>query len=185
MKTKRLFNQVLKPYKKIIKDIRGNYTDIEVVIGSKFCCYCRHDYDLQIEIPIFEDKMGSLAFNQKMQKRLQEYGITEKYSNELLSFLHEIGHIYTYSKVNDFVYIRITNLIMKIQAIFCNSDKVRNLAYKAYFNLALEKNADKWAMQYIKSHQSQVHQWEQDLAKNYKKIYPLLLDKLDLEIAEN
>ena len=74
---------------------------------------------------------------------------------------------------------------MKIQAMFCNSDKVRNLAYKAYFNLALEKNADKWAMQYIKSHQSQVHQWEQALTKNYKKIYPLLLDKLDLEMVED
>ena len=171
MKIKRLFNQILKPYKSIIKDITGNYTDINVVIGSKFCCFCREDYDLEIEIPIFEDILGHRAFYNKMQNRLQEYGIEEMYSAELLSFLHEVGHIYTYNKLNDRLYIIGTNLIQKIQAtiLFRNSLTLTNWCYKRYFNLALEKNADKWAMEYIKSHQSQVRQWEQALKKNYSK----------------
>lgn len=180
MKTKRYFNQILKPYKAIIKDITGNYTDIRVTIGEKFCCFCREDYDLEIEIPVFEDISGSKAFNEKMQRRLKEYGIQEQYSNEILSFLHEIGHIYTYSKFNDFMYIRMTNLIQKIQAIFCNSEKVTNWMYQKYFNLALEKNADKWAMEYIKEHQEQVKEWEQAIAKNYTKILPKLVNNLNI-----
>ena len=180
MKTKRYFNQILKPYKTIIKDITGNYTDIRVTIGEKFCCFCREDYDLEIEIPVFEDISGSKAFNEKMQRRLKEYGIQEQYSNEILSFLHEIGHIYTYSKFNDFMYIRMTNLIQKIQAIFCNSEKVTNWMYQKYFNLALEKNADKWAMEYIKEHPEQVKEWEQAIAKNYIKILPKLVNNLNI-----
>ena len=183
MKTKRVFNQIIKPYKKIIKEITGNYTDIRVSIGEKFCCFCREEYDLEIEIPIFEDKMGSQAFNTKMQKRLIEYNIQEQYSNEILSFLHEIGHIYTYSKINDFIYIKMTKIIQMIQAMFCNSQIVTQWAYQKYFNLALEKNADKWAMQYIKEHQEQVKEWDIMLSKNYKKTIPKLLNIMDLEIA--
>ena len=180
MKTKRYFNQILKPYKNIIKEITGNYTDIRITIGEKFCCFCRDNYDLEIEIPVFEDIAGSKAFNEKMKNKLKEYGIQEQYSNEILSFLHEIGHIYTYSKFNDFMYIRMTNLIMKIQAMFCNSERVKKWAYKVYFNLALEKNADKWAMKYIKENQEQVRRWEQAIAKNYAKILPKMIDKMDL-----
>lgn len=180
MKTKRYFNQILKPYKNIIKEITGNYTDIKITIGEKFCCFCRDNYDLEIEIPVFEDIAGSKAFNEKMQNRLKEYGIQEQYSNEILSFLHEIGHIYTYNKFNDFMYIKMTNLIMKIQAIFCNSVKVTNWAYQKYFNLALERNADKWAMNYIKENQEQVRKWEQLIAKNYAKILPKMIDDFGL-----
>ena len=68
MKTKRYFNQILKPYKNIIKEMTGNYTDIRVTIGEKFCCFCRDNYDLEIEIPVFEDIAGSKAFNEKMKK---------------------------------------------------------------------------------------------------------------------
>ena len=78
------------------------------------------------------------------------------------------------------MYIRMTNLIQKIQAIFCNSEKVTNWMYQKYFNLALEKNADKWAMEYIKEHQEQVREWEQAIAKNYAKILPKMIDKMDL-----
>lgn len=180
MKTKRYFNQILKPYKTIVKDITGNYTDIRVTTGNKFCCFCRDDYDLEIEVPVFENVMGSQAFNEKMQKRLVEYGIAETYSNEILSFLHEIGHIYTYNKFNDFMYIKMTNLIQKIQAIFCNSEKVTKWAYQKYFNLALEKNADKWAMNYIKNNQEQVKKWEQLIATNYAKILPKMINDLNL-----
>lgn len=184
MKTKRVFNQILKPYKKIIKDITGNYTDIRVTIGDKFCCFCRDNYDLEIEVPIFEDIFGHRAFYSKMNKRLEEYGIQEKYSSEILSFLHEIGHIYTYNKINDRLYILGATLITKVQGtlIFRNSPRLTNWCYKRYFNLALERNADKWAMNYIKNNQEQVMQWQLALNKNYQKTIPKLLEKLDLTV---
>ena len=52
--------------------------------------------------------------------------------------------------------------------------------YQKYFNLALEKNADKWAMEYIKEHQEQVREWEQAIAKNYAKILPKLVNNLNI-----
>lgn len=185
MKTKRVFNQIIKPYKQIIKEITGNYTDIRVTIGEKFCCFCREDYDLEIEIPVFEDFLGHQAFNNKMQRRLKEYNIKGEYSSEILSFLHEVGHIYTYNKFNDFMYIKLTNLITSLQAtyFFRNSERLTNWCYERYFNLALERNADKWAMQYIKDHQEQVQKWQVMLSKNYQKIIPKVLDKLDCEVV--
>ena len=185
MKTKRIFNQLLKPYKAIIKDITGNYTDIKITLGKSFCCYCRDVKNLEIEIPIFEDTLGHQAFYEKMQKRLQEYKVQGQYSSEILSFLHEIGHIYTYNKMNDFIYCKATKLIQLIQKtfIFRNSLKLTNLCYKWYFNLALEKNADKWAMKYIKEHQKQVEQWQVMLTKNYQKTIPKFLATVDLEVA--
>ena len=185
MKIKRVFNQIIKPYKKIIKDITGNYTDIRVTIGSNFCCFCRDVEDLEIEVPIFEDIMGHQAFINKMHKRLKQYNIQGDYTPEILSFLHEIGHIYTYNKINDFIYCKATTLITKLQAkFFSNSKLMTNLCYKAYFNLALERNADKWAMTYIKEHQEQVQEWQELLNKNYKKIIPKFLEKVEeLEVA--
>ena len=181
MKTKRYFNQILKPYKKIIKEIFGDYTTVRVVIGEKFCCYCRENYDLEIEIPIFEDILGHQAF---FNKRLNQFKINEYFSNEILSFLHEIGHIKTYNKWNDFKYVIGTNLITRIQAtyIFRNSLFLTNLCYKKYFNLKLEKNADYWAMKYIKNNTKKVVKWQNELAKNYQKILPKLIDKMDLEV---
>ena len=63
MKTKRYFNQILKPYKTIAKEIFGKYTDVEIVIGEKFCCYCQDKNDLSIEIPVTEDPVGTKINN--------------------------------------------------------------------------------------------------------------------------
>ena len=184
MKTKRIANQILKPYKKIVKEIVGNYTDIRVTIGKTFCCYCKPEYDLEIEIPIFEDILGHKAFYEKMNRRLQEYNIKGSYSAEILSILHELGHIYTYNALNDKLYIIGTNFITRLQGtfIFRNSLRLTNFCFRWYFNLALERNADKWAMVYIKNHQEQVQEWQELLEKNYKKTLPKLLDKMGLEV---
>lgn len=172
MRTKKIMNKILKPYRIILKEIFGNYTDVRVSLGKSFCCYCRDMEDLEIEIPFVEDKMGALAFFEKMNRKLKQYNITEKYNSEILSFLHEIGHIMTYNKFNDFVYCRIAPLIPKVQAkFFTNSLIMTKLCYKIYFGLALERKADKWAMTYIKGHQNQVKQWEKMLIKNYQKAF--------------
>jgi len=179
MKTKRYFNQILKPYKTIAKEIFGNYTDIEIVIGEKFCCYCQDENDLSIEIPVTEDPVGAKAFYEKMLKRLNQYKIKEKYSSDILSFLHEVGHIMTYNKFYASAYIIGANLIARLLStnFICNSKMLTQMCYNCYFNLKLEKNADKWAMIYIKNHPEQVKNWETMLDKNYKKIIPKLLEK--------
>lgn len=177
MKIKKIQNQILKPYRRILKEITGSYTQIKVSIGKSFCCYCRNIEDLEIEIPLIEEPLGTQAFIAKMNRKLKEYEIEEKFSNEILSFLHEVGHIYTYNKRNDFTYCFFANLITQLQhKFFSNSLIMTNFLFKCYFNLALERKADNWAMIYIKHNTAQVKQWEKMLTKSYKKVFSKILD---------
>lgn len=177
MGIKKVKNSILKPYRKIIKEIFGDYTSVRVSMGKSFCCYCRDIEDLEIEIPLIDNPLGSKAFLEKMNFKMEKEGLQEKYSSEILSFLHEIGHIKTYNKINDFTYCKIAPLIQKIQnTFFSNSLFFTNLCFKWYFNLALERNADKWAIDYIKHNQKQVREWEIMLNKNYKKIFEKVLN---------
>lgn len=177
MKIKKMINKILKPYRVILKEIFGNYTDVRVSLGKSFCCYCRDMEDLEIEIPFIEDPLGSKAFNDKMKRKLKQYNIQENFSNEILSFLHEVGHIFTYNKFNDFTYCKVAPIIPKIQAkFFSNNLTMTNLCFKIYFGLALEKKADKWAMNFIKKNTEQVKQWESMLNKNYQKVFAQLED---------
>lgn len=172
MKLKKVMNKILQPYRIILNEIFGNYTTVRVSMGKSFCCYCRDLEDLEIEIPLVEEPLGTKAFNEKMNRKLVEFGIKEKYSNEILSFLHEIGHIKTYNKLNDFTYCKLATLITFLQhTFFKNNLAMTNLCFKWYFNLALERKADEWAMIYIKNNQEQVKQWEKMLTDNYKKIF--------------
>lgn len=173
MKTKRYFKLILKPYNIILKNFDK---DIRISIGQKFCCFPQLE-EKEIEIPIFENKNGRNAFYNKMQKRLKEYKINGEFSSEILSFLHELGHIYTYSRFNEIKYNCGTVLIQLIQAKFTNP-KYLNFFYNWYFNLKLEKNADKWAMNYIKEHQEQVEQWQEMLQNNYNKVMPKFIEHM-------
>ena len=100
-----------------------------------------------------------------MQKRLKQYNIQGQYSSEILSFLHEIGHIYTYTRFNEIKYNFCTTLIKEIQAKHTNP-KYLNFFYNCYFNLKLEKLADQWAMNFIKNNQELVDQWQIMLQEN-------------------
>ena len=173
MKTKRYFKLILKPYSIILKNFDQ---DIRISIGKKFCCFPQLE-EKEIEIPIFENQNGRNAFYNKMQKRLKEYKINGEFSSEILSFLHEIGHIYTYSRLNEIKYNFGTALIQELQAKFINP-KYLNFFYNWYFNLKLEKNADKWAMTYIKEHQEQVEQWQDMLQENYNKVMPKFINHM-------
>lgn len=177
MKINKVFQTILKPYRNIIKEICGNYTDIKISLGSNFCCFCRDNYDKEIEIPLFEDTMGAITFYDKMKRRLKEFEIEEEYTNEILSFLHEIGHIYTYNKWADFKYTIGTRFIEKVQPLFKNNYKMTMLFFQMYYNFELEKKADYWAMNYIKSHKEQVQKWQYKLAKNYNYIIPKLQER--------
>lgn len=164
---------LVKPYKVI-----ASYFDKEMIVevGHTFCCYPQLEQP-NIEIPIVENIIGSRAFYNKMQKRLQQYKIEGTYSNEILSFLHEIGHIYTYTRWNEIKYNFATTIIQMLQAKFC-SPKLINFFYNRYFNLKLEKLADKWAMNFIKNNQELVNQWQNMLIKNYQKYLPRFVEHM-------
>ena len=138
MKTKRYFKLILKPYRVILKHFDK---DIRISIGKTFCCFPQLE-EKEIEIPIFENKLGRKAFYNKMNKRLKEYNINGEFSSEILSFLHELGHIYTYKRINEIKYNIGTMIIQGIQAKLC-SPKLLDFFYNWYFNLKLEKLADK------------------------------------------
>lgn len=183
MKTKRIFNQLLKPYKEIIKYIFNDYTTVRVSTGQSFCAWCRDLEDLEINVPIFENKMGATAFNNKMNSKLKPFGLHNKYSPELLSFLHEIGHIQTYNKWNDFKYCIATKIITTLQATFFrNNYKMTKWCFHKYFNLKLEYNADKWAIEFIKHNQALCKQWDKTIHKNYVKYLPKLMKTMGLEL---
>ena len=115
-----------------------------------------------------------------MQKRLKQYNIQGQYSSEILSFLHEIGHIYTYTRFNEIKYNFCTTLIKEIQAKHTNP-KYLNFFYNCYFNLKLEKLADQWAMNFIKNNQELVDQWQIMLQENYNKVMPKFIDHMRIK----
>lgn len=176
MKTKKYFKLILKPYRVILKHFDQ---DIRISIGQKFCCFPQLE-EKEIEIPIFEKINGRTAFYNKMQKRLKEYGIQGEFSSEILSFLHEIGHIYTYTRFNEIKYNFGTTLIQEVQARFTNP-KYLDFFYNCYFNLKLEKNADKWAMNFIKENQKLVEDWQDMLQENYNKIIPKFINHMKIK----
>ena len=176
MKTKRYIKLILKPYRTIL-----NYfdKDIRVSIGTHFCCFPQLE-NKEIEVPIFENIIGTKAFNDKMKRRLKEYKIEGEFSSEILSFLHEIGHIYTYNRFNNIKYNFANILIKFLQAKFCSAKYV-DFFYNWYFNLALEKNADKWAMNFIKENQELVENWQNMLQSNYIKVMPKFIEHMKVK----
>ena len=180
MKTKKYFKLILKPYNIILKNFDN---DIRVSVGKSFCCYPRTE-EKTIEVPILEDKNGREYFYNKMIRRLRKEKIKGEYSCEILSFLHEIGHIYTYNVFFDFTYGIGTFIIKTLQNKF-SSPKLLHLFHNLYFNLQLEKRADKWVTNFIKNNQKLVNEWQQMLQKNYNKVLPKFIDHMKYKYKIN
>lgn len=176
MKTKKYVNLILKPYREMLKYFDE---DITLSIGRTFCCYPQLE-EKEICIPILEKSTGRNAFYKKMKKRLKQYKIEGEFSSEILSFLHELGHIYTYTRFNEIKYNFGTTLIQEIQAKFTNP-KYLDFFYNCYFNLKLEKLADKWAMEFIKANQSLVEEWQHMLHVNYQWILPKFVKHMKIK----
>ena len=176
MKTKKYAKLLLQPYYKIIKEIYGEYC-ITLSITDKFTSYPMLERQ-EIEIPIKEQKIGAKAFNEKMKKKLKDFNIQNNYTPELLSFLHEIGHLHTVKNKRQIKsYYRKVIIIQFLQAhFFKNSIALTKLCYQIYFNLKMEKLADEWAMLYIKNHPEQVNRWSIMLSKSNKKNIPRFLN---------
>ena len=180
MKTKRYFKLILKPYRVILKHFDK---EIRISIGKKFCCFPQLE-EQEIEIPIFENSNGRKAFHDKMKRRLKENNIDGEFSCEILSFLHEIGHIYTYKRINEIKYNIGTTIIQELQAKFTNP-KYLDFFYNWYFNLKLERDADKWAMDFIKSNQELVEEWQDMLQLNYNKVMPKFINHMKIKYHQD
>lgn len=125
---------ILKDYRNILCKLE--LEDIKIEIGTGFYSYPSIN---TIEIPIFEtNPEGAKYFYNDFIKRLG----TNECSLEIASFLHEIGHIQTYKKINDIIYCILAPIISFIQNHFEN-EKIFCLMQKIYFNLPLEKRGDR------------------------------------------
>ena len=93
----------------VIDDLlKENYTYITLLAKDplnriEFRNLCEISLKILNIIQQFEKQKDILLY-EKMQRRLKEYGINGNFSSEILSFLHEIGHIYTYSRFNEIKY---------------------------------------------------------------------------------
>ena len=135
---------ILKDYRNILCKL--GLEDIEIEIGTGFYSYPSIN---TIEIPIFEtNPEGAKYFYNDFIKRLG----TNECSLETASFLHELGHIQTYKKINDIIYCILAPIISFIQNHFEN-EKIFCLMQKIYFNLPLQKRATEWAIKTLKENQ--------------------------------
>ena len=133
---------ILKDYRNILCKL--GLEDIKIEIGTGFYSYPSIN---TIEIPIFEtNPEGAKYFYNDFIKRLG----TNECSLEIASFLHEVGHIQTYKKINDIIYCIFAPIISFIQNYFKNKF-IFELAQKSYFALPLEKQATEWAIKNFKN----------------------------------
>ena len=133
---------ILKDYRNILCKL--GLEDIEIEIGTGFYSYPSIN---TIEIPIFEtNPEGAKYFYNDFIKRLG----TNECSLKTASFLHEIGHIQTYNKMNDIIYCIFAPIISFLQNHFKNKF-IFELAQKSYFALPLEKQATEWAIKNFKN----------------------------------
>lgn len=152
--------EILEFYKMILNNFNKQ---IQVELGQKFSCYPLLDTP-KITIPLKENKNGKQAFDNKIKNKFKRNNIDIILSHELISFLHELGHIETYTIINDIRYRIGKKLIQKLQELLPN-EKYLNFFYNCYFNLKLEKLADKWLINYVKNNLHQVQQWDSILQK--------------------
>lgn len=137
-------NLILENYRNILCKL--GLEDIEIEIGTGFYSYPSIN---TIEVPMFEtNPEGAKYFYNDFIKRLG----TNECSLETASFLHEIGHIQTYNKMNDIIYCIFAPIISFLQN-HCKSKFIFKLMQKFYFALPLEKRATEWAIKILKENQ--------------------------------
>jgi hypothetical protein len=153
----------------------ANTVDNEIVVesGNDFSCCI---IDKNISIPLLADIRETENFLKsiaKITKHNIKYNCVNKIDSNLISFLHEIGHIQTDQQ----------DLISNI------GRKLANFIYKysktvgafIYYNLPEEKRASKWAVDYISTHYAKVKAFQVVLRNKYNKFYSdLLNDTIDI-----
>ena len=147
---------------KLIKKICGN--GVRVAMGTDFCFYypCRIEYSILVS-----ERMDNLFL-----EYAKAHGLKVNCGVFVLSLLHEVGHYFTIDEVDDMEYLKAQD----IKAELTDSDE----DCKIYFDLADERVATEWAINYINSHEAELKAFAED----FQKALVIFIKKYDLQILE-
>ena len=152
--------------KKVLNKYRefARYIDKEIKVkkDSQWLSYVE---DKQIGIPRAETEEGEQAFRQSIIKALpnDKKEVIDIIPDFAWSFLHEVGHIEKGRRVNDTITRGLANA--------CGKLGLSRLANLIYFNLKEEKQATKWATNYVINNEEVVIKFSNELIKTYKRYY--------------
>ena len=152
--------------KKVLNKYRefARYIDKEIKVkkDSQWLSYVE---DKQIGIPRAETEKGEQAFRQSIIKALpnDKKEVIDIIPDFAWSFLHEVGHIEKGRRVNDTITRGLANA--------CGRLGLENLANLIYFNLKEEKQATKWATNYVINNEEVVIKFSNELVKTYRRYY--------------
>jgi hypothetical protein len=144
--------------------------DIGVSIGEHSCAYTdTNDIVVGLYSTLYRDNLVDIAHEDYYITNgfnYEDYGI----HYETFVILHEIGHLQTVPTHKGFE--RYTRLEKKI-----NKSKMEDYEKLiAYFNLEVEKNADKWAIEFIRKFpiiiqdlDQSIHSYKNNLLNHLKK----------------
>jgi len=152
--------------KKVLNKYRefARYIDKEIKVkkDSQWLSYVE---DKQIGIPRAETEEGEQAFRNSIIKALpnDKKNVIDIIPDFAWSFLHEVGHIEKGRRVNDTITRGLANA--------CGKLGLSRLANLIYFNLKEEKQATKWATNYVINNEEVVIKFSNELIKTYRRYY--------------
>jgi len=151
--------RILNKYREFARYINK---EIKVKKDSEWLSYVE---DKQIGIPRAETEEGQQEFRKSIIKALP---VDKKEEIDIIpdftwSFLHEVGHIQKGKRINDTITRGLANA--------CGRMGLSRLANLIYFNLKEEKQATKWATDYVINNEEVVIKFSNELIKAYKRYY--------------
>ena len=151
--------RVLNKYREFARYINK---EIKVKKDSEWLSYVE---DKQIGIPRAESEEGEQAFRNSVIKALpnDKKEMIDIIPDFAWSFLHEVGHIEKGRRINDTITRGLANA--------CGKIGLSRLANLIYFNLKEEKQATKWATDYVINNEEVVIKFSNELIKVYKRYY--------------
>lgn len=151
--------KVLNKYREFARYINK---EIKVKKDSEWLSYVE---DKQIGIPRAESVEGEQEFRKSIIKALpsDKKDVIDIIPDFAWSFLHEVGHIEKGRRINDTITRGLANA--------CGRIGLSRLANLIYFNLKEEKQATKWATDYVINNEEVVIKFSNELIKAYKRYY--------------
>lgn len=157
--------KVLKAYTSLAHYVNK---DIKVIKGTTD--WCSYPELCQVEVPQLVTEQGTQAFLNSIAQQLpaDKQELVNIIPDFMWSFLHEIGHIQCKHNSRADVPIRgLVNIISKL-----GWEKMAN---KIYFNLKEEKQATKWAVDFVMLEPQAVEDFTKKILKRYEKYYKKVL----------
>lgn len=156
--------KVLKAYTSLAHYVNK---DIKVIKGTTD--WCSYPELCQVEVPQLVTEQGEQAFLDSVARQLpaDKQELVDIIPDFMWSFLHEIGHIQCKHNVDNYVIRGFVNIISKL-----GWEKMAN---KIYFNLKEEKQATKWAVDFVMLEPQAVEDFTKKILKRYEKYYKKVL----------